>query len=93
MAAQWSGWKVDTTSLVVDDLGSLRCLMQGGALQVTAVSGREILRLALSLKFLVCMQFKQSGGTSVVSELSHAVFVFPGLRVSHTRLNHLLQED
>jgi len=35
MAAQWSGWKVDTTSLVVDDLGSLRCLMQGGALQVS----------------------------------------------------------
>jgi len=54
MATQWSGWKVDTTPLVVDDLGSLRCFMQGGALQITAVSGREILRL------VCCAQFKVS---------------------------------
>jgi len=53
MATQWSGWKVDTTPLVVDDLGSLRCFMQGGALQITAVSGREILRLVCYAQFEV----------------------------------------
>jgi len=70
MATQWSGWKVDTTPLVVDNLGSLRFFMQGGALQVTAVSGREILKLALSLS--VCSSNNQEVRTSVVSESLHA---------------------